>query len=99
MISLDTIWLTIGFVGQGLFSARFIAQWLASEKQRKSIIPLQFWYFSIIGGTTLLIYAIHQRDPVFILGQLFGVIVYARNLHFIFQERKQLRLNKSVAAP
>lgn len=83
-----TIWLIIGFFGQALFSARFIIQWLASEKQRKSVVPLAFWYFSLFGGIVLLAYAIHRRDPVFILGQAFGAIIYLRNLYFIYRERR-----------
>lgn len=77
------LWLTIGLIGQGLFSARFLIQWLSSERKRKSIIPISFWYLSLLGGATLLTYAIHQRDPVFILGQAFGLIIYLRNLYFI----------------
>jgi len=86
-----TIWLIIGFIGQTFFSCRFIVQWLASERQKKSIIPVAFWYFSIIGGTTLLFYAIYKRDPVFILGQSTGLFVYLRNLYFLKRESQQLR--------
>lgn len=87
-MSPKTIWLIIGFLGQALFSARFIIQWLASEKQRKSVVPLAFWYFSLFGGLVLLAYAIHRRDPVFILGQAFGAVIYLRNLYFIYRERR-----------
>lgn len=83
-----TIWLVIGFLGQALFSARFLIQWLASEKQRKSVVPLAFWYCSLFGGLTLLAYAIHRRDPVFILGQAFGAVIYLRNLYFVHRERR-----------
>lgn len=82
-------WLAVGFAGQALFSARFLVQWLSSERQRRSVIPVAFWYFSIAGGVTLLAYAIHRRDPVFILGQLTGVFIYARNLYFIARERRE----------
>ena len=88
MSKLDIIWLTIGLVGQGLFSARFIIQWLASEKQKKSVLPIEFWYFSMAGGLTLFAYALHKVDPVFILGQGIGVFIYARNLYFMLNERK-----------
>lgn len=81
-------WLTLGFGGQILFGGRFLVQWIQSEKHRRSIIPISFWYFSILGGLLLLIYAIHLRDLVFISGQLFGVIVYIRNLYLIYNERK-----------
>jgi len=87
MVTIDT-WLIIGFVGQFLFSMRFIIQWLQSERMKKSIIPIAFWYFSVAGGITLLAYAIHRRDPVFIVGQGSGLFIYARNLYFIFKEKK-----------
>lgn len=82
----DIAWLSIGFAGQFLFSMRFIVQWLKSEMQKKSVIPVTFWYFSIFGGLTLLAYAIHRRDPVFILGQSMGILIYARNLFFIYRK-------------
>tara|TARA_A100001011_G_scaffold297489_1_gene310200 strand:+ start:335 stop:670 length:336 start_codon:yes stop_codon:yes gene_type:complete len=86
-------WLIIGFLGQLFFSARFIVQWIYSEINKKSIIPLAFWFFSILGGLTLLAYAVHRKDPVFILGQSAGLLIYARNLYFI---NKQNRINVSL---
>lgn len=86
-----TIWLVIGFIGQGLFSMRFIVQWLKSEKEKKSVFPIAFWYFSIAGGITLSAYAIYRKDPVFIVGQLTGLFIYFRNLYFILYERKNLK--------
>lgn len=86
-------WLIIGFLGQLFFSARFIVQWIYSEINKKSIIPLAFWFFSILGGLTLLAYAIHRKDPVFILGQSAGLLIYARNIYFI---NKQNKLNLSL---
>jgi lipid-A-disaccharide synthase-like uncharacterized protein len=83
---LDNYLLIIGFLGQGLFSARFFVQWIASERKRKSVVPLAFWYFSIGGGALLLIYAIMKKDPVFILGQAGGLVVYVRNLYLIHKE-------------
>lgn len=80
---LEKLWLVIGFLGQGLFSARFIVQWIYSERQRKSVIPIAFWWFSLAGGVTLLAYAIYRLDPVIITGQAAGLVVYARNLYFI----------------
>jgi len=79
----DQLWLGIGFLGQAFFSARFLVQWVASERQRKSVVPGYFWYFSLGGGVTLLAYAIHRWDPVFMVGQAAGLFVYARNLYFI----------------
>ena len=85
----DLIWLGIGLTGQALFSMRFLVQWLASERQRRSVMPIAFWYFSLAGGVTLLAYAIYRADPVFIIGQLTGLCIYARNLHLIWRERKR----------
>jgi lipid-A-disaccharide synthase-like uncharacterized protein len=81
------IWLVIGFLGQFLFAARFIVQWVASERKRESHVPVPFWYFSLIGGAITTAYAIHRRDPVFIVGQASGLIVYARNLMLIYRNR------------
>lgn len=92
----NIIWLAIGFGGQALFAMRFIVQWISSEKQRKSVIPIAFWYFSIGGSLVLLFYAIHIRDLVFLSGQLFGMIVYSRNLFFIYSHRKESRLNDNT---
>ena len=86
-------WLIIGFAGQIFFSARFILQWIYSEINKKSIIPLGFWFFSILGGITLLVYAIHRKDPVFIMGQATGLLIYGRNLYFI---NKQNKINLNV---
>lgn len=84
-----TIWLGIGFAGQLFFSGRFLVQWLRSEKEGKSVVPLSFWYLSLLGGVTLLIYSIHTRDPVFILGQATGVFIYLRNLHLIRRDARR----------
>ena len=83
----STIWLVIGLAGQGLFSARFLVQWLVSEKRRESVIPVAFWYLSLAGSTVLLSYAIHRQDPVFILGQSLGSFIYLRNLWLIRKKR------------
>ena len=84
-------WLVIGFLGQGLFSARFLVQWIASERRSESVIPVAFWVFSIFGGAFLLAYAIYRRDPVFILGQAAGMLVYARNLMLIRKKHLSTR--------
>jgi lipid-A-disaccharide synthase-like uncharacterized protein len=88
MFKLD-IWLVIGFTGQALFSMRFLIQWIKSEREKRSTIPIAFWYFSLAGGASLLIYAIHRKDPVFILGQATGLFIYTRNLYLIYRERRQ----------
>jgi lipid-A-disaccharide synthase-like uncharacterized protein len=67
---------------------RFLAQWIASERVGKSVVPLAFWLFSIGGGVLLLIYAVHREDPVFIAGQSFGLLIYLRNLDFVIRERR-----------
>lgn len=82
-MSLENIWLTIGFLGQGLFFGRWVVQWIASEKNAKSQVPVSFWYMSLIGGIITLAYAIYRKDPVFIAGQGIGSIVYVRNLMLI----------------
>lgn len=84
-------WVALGFVAQLLFTARFAAQWIASERENRMVIPLAFWFLSIGGGLLLLIYAIHRRDPVFIAGQAFGVFVYARNLYFELRDRRAIK--------
>ncbi len=88
IIQSPTTWLIIGFLGQAMFSMRFVIQWLASEKQKKSIVPTAFWHFSIIGGTTLLAYAVYKQDPVFIVGQATGLFIYLRNLYLVQNEFK-----------
>src|SRR5258708_33189878 len=81
-------WLALGFFAQALFTARFLVQWIASERAGKSVMPIAFWFFSIGGGALLLIYALYRRDPVFIAGQSFRVFVYARNLYFELRDRR-----------
>ncbi len=78
----------IGLIGQGLFSMRFIIQWIASEKAGKSVIPFTFWIFSFGGSLFLLIYAIYRKDPVFILGQAPNLLIYSRNMWLIKKSRK-----------
>ena len=85
--TIDLVWLIIGFAGQLLFAGRFLIQWLVSEYRRKSVIPEAFWYFSMSGGIVLLAYAIHKRDPVFMLGQGLGLIIYLRNIYFVRKEK------------
>ena len=98
MPTVDLIWLAIGLVGQSLFMMRFIVQWIHSERHQQSLIPVSFWYFSLVGGLTVLAYGFHRADPVIILGQLPGTIVYARNLMLI--NRKDLEAQSpSVQSP
>ena len=81
-------WVVVGFLGQALFSMRFLIQWIMSERARQSVMPIAFWYFSLAGGVVLLTYAIYRRDPVFMLGQSMGLIVYARNLWLIHADKR-----------
>ena len=83
----EKIMIVVGFAGQGLFAMRFIIQWLSSEKQAKSVIPIAFWYFSIGGGSVLFLYAIWRQDLVFMSGQGLGLFIYLRNLYFIRRSR------------
>lgn len=80
-------WVLLGFVAQAMFTARFVVQWIASEREGRSVIPIAFWFFSICGGLLLLGYALYRKDPVFIAGQSFGVFVYLRNLYFVLRDR------------
>ncbi|MDZ4733888.1 MAG: lipid-A-disaccharide synthase N-terminal domain-containing protein [Nitrospirota bacterium] len=82
-MTIETIWLAIGFLGQGLFFGRWVVQWIASEKKAESQVPVSFWYMSLIGGLITLAYAIYRKDPVFIAGQSIGSLVYIRNLMLI----------------
>lgn len=93
----EWLWVTIGFIGQALFSARFIIQWLASERARRSVVPIAFWFFSLGGGATLLAYAIYRRDPVFIAGQGAGLVIYVRNLMLIRREQRQTASPEDVS--
>lgn len=88
LLSDPTFWLIVGFLGQGLFTARFVVQWIASEKQRDSVVPVAFWWFSLMGGGTLLSYAVYRRDPVIIVGQLMGLFIYVRNLMLVAKARR-----------
>ncbi|GIW88113.1 MAG: hypothetical protein KatS3mg108_2437 [Isosphaeraceae bacterium] len=82
------LWLTIGFVGQAVFTARFLAQWIASERSKNSVVPVVFWWLSLIGGLLLLSYAIAGRDPVITVGQSMGVFIYVRNLMLVAKGRR-----------
>ncbi|MBM4138072.1 MAG: lipid A biosynthesis protein [Nitrospira sp.] len=82
-MSLEIIWLGIGFFGQALFFGRWVIQWIVSEKKAESQVPVSFWYMSLIGGLITLAYSIYRQDPVFIAGQSVGSVIYIRNLMLI----------------
>jgi lipid-A-disaccharide synthase-like uncharacterized protein len=84
-------WVAIGLLGQAMFSMRFLYQWIYSERVRRSVIPEVFWYFSLGGGVILLAYAIRQRDPVFMIGQATGLVIYLRNIWLIWREKREIR--------
>lgn len=94
----DAVWIAIGFLGQAFFSARFLVQWIVSERRKESVIPTYFWYFSIGGGLILLVYAIHRRDVVFMVGQAAGLVVYARNLYFVHRRPAPARPDATIPA-
>ena len=83
------LWVLFGMFAQALFMMRFLVQWIASERARQSVVPVAFWYFSLAGGLTLLAYAIHRRDPVFIFGQALGTVIYLRNLWLIHAAKRR----------
>jgi lipid-A-disaccharide synthase-like uncharacterized protein len=88
-LSQARLWLIIGFAGQALFTARFLVQWIASERRRDSVVPVAFWWLSLLGGLTLLSYASYRQDPVIIVGQAMGLIVYARNLMLVGKAKRR----------
>jgi lipid-A-disaccharide synthase-like uncharacterized protein len=82
----DPLWLGLGLIGNALFFSRFLIQWLASERARRSIVPPVFWHLSLAGSAVLLAYALHRRDPVFVLAYLPNGVVYLRNLALLRRE-------------
>jgi len=95
----ETGWLLVGFGGQALFMGRFVIQWWTSERQGRSVIPVSFWYLSVLGALVLLAYAAWRRDPVFVAGQGLGVVIYLRNLQLIRMERNRTRARAGGGLP
>ena len=93
------LWVVFGLMGQMLFGSRFVVQWIASERKKQSYIPVLFWYLSLCGGIVTAIYAIHRRDPVFIIGQSAGLLVYARNLMLIHRAQRRTTPDAPVDRP
>jgi lipid-A-disaccharide synthase-like uncharacterized protein len=83
-VGIDRVWLAVGLLGQACFFSRFLVQWIVSEREKRSVVPPMFWFLSIGGALILGLYAIHRRDPVFILGQSVGLLVYSRNLWLLY---------------
>lgn len=94
----EMVWLFVGLSGQAMFSARWLIQWFITEKSRRSTMPETFWYLSLFGGLLVFAYGIHRMDPVILLGQ-FGIIIYARNLFFIRQEKQTSDHPSPAATP
>ena len=92
-----TFWIIVGFLGQAFFTARFVVQWLVSERRRDSIVPVAFWWLSLMGGTALLCYAAWRRDPVIIVGQAIGLVVYVRNLMLVDKARRRSAHQSSLS--
>ena len=95
----EQIWIAFGLTGQLLFTARFIVQWLSSEREKRSVIPRSFWYFSLGGSLMLLTYAIYRQDIVFTIGQSSGLFIYVRNLQLIRNESKRIAQQNDAESP
>jgi len=91
-------WFFFGMAAQFAFFLRFFIQWVVSEKRKRSTMPIAFWYFSLAGGLMMFVYAVHQAEPVFMLGQLFGCFIYLRNLMLIYGHRRRLRERAAAGA-
>lgn len=92
-----TLWVIVGLIGQLLFAGRFLIQWISSERKRESHIPISFWYLSLAGGLLLLFYSIYRKDPVFIIGQSVGIVVYVRNLILIYRATHAAEIRRERA--
>jgi lipid-A-disaccharide synthase-like uncharacterized protein len=97
-VAVSELWITIGFLGQALFTARFLAQWVASERRRDSVVPVAFWWLSLGGGVVLLTYAAGRRDPVIVVGQAMGIFIYVRNLMLYAKGRRRAARRAARAA-
>ena len=89
----NPFWFIVGFTGQVVFGGRFILQWIVSEYKKRSYVPVAFWYISLVGSIILLIYAIHRRDLIFMLGLSLNTLIYVRNLHLIYKHSGKAALN------
>jgi len=93
----DPFWATVGLFGQLVFGFRFVLQWIVSEYKKKSYVPTAFWFISIIGSLILLVYSIHIKNPIFILGFSLNTLIYLRNLHLIYNDRAQKDIATIIA--
>jgi len=92
-------WLVFGFLAQGVFFGRFLVQWIVSERRRQSVVPVSFWYLSLVGAAMLFVYAFQRRDPVIMAGQAAATLIYVRNLALIHRHRPAPVCDASPAAP
>lgn len=83
------LWVGLGFLGQVLFTGRMLLQWLVSEREKRSVVPVGFWWMSLAGASMILVYFLWRRDVVGVLGQCAGWVIYVRNLWLIYRERRQ----------
>ncbi len=97
-LTAEDVWLIVGFLGQAMFFGRFLVQWLVSEKHGKSVVPDAFWYLSLSGGFILTVYVVHRQDPVLILGQGVGLLVYVRNIMLLWREKRRHKAAADIAA-
>ena len=86
-LAAEPVWTTVGFVGQATFGGRFILQWIVSEYRKRSHVPTAFWFMSLIGSLVLLVYSIHRREPIFVLGFSINTLIYVRNIHLIYKHK------------
>lgn len=89
LLDASAAWGVAGFLGQALFGARFLVQWLCSERQHRSVVPRLFWYLSVAGGVLVLSYAIHRREIVFILGEVVTLLIFLRNVQWLHRSPEQ----------
>ena len=85
----NPLWFAVGLLGQMVFGARFVLQWIVSEYRKRSHVPVAFWYISLVGSLILLTYSVHRRDLIFILGLSLNTLIYIRNLHLIHKHSKK----------
>jgi len=85
----DPFWATAALLGQVIFGARFILQWIASEYKKRSYVPTAFWFMSLAGSLLLFVYSVHIKNPIFILGFSLNILIYLRNLHMIYKNPKK----------
>ena len=87
--SSDLFWTSFGFIGAGIFGIRFVVQWISSERQGHSVIPIAFWYCSLIGALISVLYAVHQQAWPLVLQTALPMPIYGRNLYLVYRDRRK----------